>query len=223
VEDVVHALFGFEDPHSSIVRALDAQFILHADHEQNCSANVMRSIGSAGPDPYTALAGAAGAVYGPIHGGANEAVQRTLADVGSVENVAAYIDRVKRKEFRLTGVEHPVYRRYDPCAALIKQIAYDVFEVTGTNEQIDIALEIEKVVLEDDYFVLRSLNPNVDFYSGLIYQLLGLPMDMMTVMFAIPRTVGWLAQWKEMLEDREQTITRSRQIYTGEMEPRHRK
>jgi citrate synthase len=222
MEDVARTLFGFEDPHPLVVRALDVLFILHADHEQNCSANVMRSIGSAGADPYTALAGAAGALYGPIHGGANEAVLRMLEDVGSVENVAAYIDRVKRKEFRLMGVGHPVYRRYDPRAALIKQIAYDVFEVTGTNEQIDIALEIEKVVLEDDYFVSRSLNPNVDFYSGLIYQSLGLPMDMMTVMFAIPRTVGWLAQWKEMLEDREQTITRPRQIYTGEMEPRDR-
>jgi len=144
-----------------------------------------------------------------------------LKEVGSVENVAAYINRVKSKEFKLMGVGHPVYRRYDPRAALIKQIAYDVFEVTGTNKQIEIALEIERVVLRDDYFVSRSLNPNVDFYSGLIYQSLGLPMDMMTVMFAIPRTVGWLAQWKEMLEDQEQTITRPRQIYTGEMERGH--
>jgi citrate synthase len=193
-------------------------FILHTDHEQNCSANVMRSIGSAGSDPYTAVSGAIGALYGPAHGGANEAVLRMLEEIGSVENVVAYVERAKNKEFRLMGIGHPVYRHYDPRAVLIKKTAYEVFEVTGTNDRIDIALDIERVVLEDEYFVSRRLNPNLDFYLGLIYQSLGLPLDMMTVMFAIPRTVGWLAQWSEMLDDPDRTITRPRQIYVGEVE-----
>lgn len=218
VEDVAHTLLGEIGGHPKIVRALDILFTLHADHEQNCSANVMRSIASGGADPYTALSGAIGALYGPAHGGANEAVLKMLETIGSVSGVSDYVEGAKRKEYRLMGVGHPVYRHYDPRAALIKQVAKEVFEVTGRNDLIDIAEEMERIVLEDDYFVSRGLNPNVDFYSGLIYQSLGLPLDMMTVLFAIPRTVGWLAQWNEMLADEDATITRPRQIYIGDRE-----
>lgn len=196
-------------------RALEVLFILHADHEQNCSASTMRGIGSGRADPYSAMAGAAGSLYGPLHGGANEAVLKMLAEIGSKENVPAYIERVKNREVLLQGFGHRVYKNYDPRAQIIKQTAYDVFEVTGKNPLIDIALELERIALEDAFFVSRKLYPNVDFYSGIIYQAMGLPTDMMTVMFAIGRTSGWLAQWREMLQDKEQKITRPRQVYIG--------
>ncbi|MGZ4381377.1 MAG: citrate synthase [Gaiellaceae bacterium] len=196
-------------------RALEVLFILHADHEQNCSANAMRSIGSSLVDPYCALAGAAAALYGPLHGGANEAVLKMLNEIGSVKNVPAQIQRVKDGEFRLMGFGHRVYKNYDPRAKIIKETADQVFEVTGRNPLLDIALELEKIALEDDYFVSRKLYPNVDFYSGLIYQALGLPVAMFPVMFAIPRTAGWLAQWLELLTDPEQKIARPLQVYLG--------
>ncbi len=196
-------------------RALDILFILHADHEQNCSTSVMRCIGSSQADPYSALAGAAAALYGPLHGGANEAVLRMLKEIGSVKNVPDFITRVKRGEGRLMGFGHRVYKSYDPRARIIKQTADEVFDVTGRNPLLDIALELERIALEDDYFVTRKLYPNVDFYSGLIYQAMGFPVDMFPVLFAIPRTAGWLAQWDEMLRDADQKIARPRQIYTG--------
>ncbi|HKP88246.1 MAG TPA: citrate synthase [Blastocatellia bacterium] len=202
-------------PDTTLERALDVLFILHADHEQNCSTNAMRSIGSSHVDPYSAVAGAAAALYGPLHGGANEAVLRMLAEIGSKENVPAYINRVKSGEVRLMGFGHRVYKNYDPRAKIIKQVAHEVFEVTGKNPVIDIALELERIALEDDYFVSRKLYPNVDFYSGIIYQAMGFPVDMFPVLFAIPRTSGWLAQWEEMLLDSEQKIARPRQIYLG--------
>ncbi|HWQ24287.1 MAG TPA: citrate synthase [Gaiellaceae bacterium] len=196
-------------------RALEVLFILHADHEQNCSANAMRSIGSSRVDPYSALAGAAAALYGPLHGGANEAVLRMLAEIGDVGRVPEYVERVKAGELRLMGFGHRVYKSYDPRARIIKQTADAVFEVTGRNPLLDVALELEKIALEDEYFVSRKLYPNVDFYSGLIYQALGLPVAMFPVMFAIPRTAGWLAQWLEGIADPEQKIARPRQVYTG--------
>jgi citrate synthase len=196
-------------------RALEVLFILHADHEQNCSANVMRSIGSSKADPYVALSGAAAALYGPLHGGANEAVLKMLEEVGNIKNVPAFIEQVKAGEGRLMGFGHRVYKNYDPRARIIKKTADEVFEVTGRNKLLDIALELEKIALEDDYFVSRKLYPNVDFYSGLIYQALGLPTSLFPVMFAIPRTAGWLAQWLEGVQDPEQKIARPRQIYTG--------
>jgi citrate synthase len=196
-------------------RALEVLFILHADHEQNCSANAMRSIGSSLVDPYCALAGAAAALYGPLHGGANEAVLKMLTEIGNVKNVPAMIKRVKAGEVRLMGFGHAVYRNYDPRATIIKRTADEVFEVTGRNPLLDIALELEKIALEDEYFVSRKLYPNVDFYSGLIYQALGLPVAMFPVMFAIPRTSGWLAQWLELLTDPEQKIARPLQVYLG--------
>ena len=196
-------------------RALDVLFILHADHEQNCSTSAMRGIGSSHVDPYSALAGAAAALYGPLHGGANEAVLRMLEDIGAVQNVPAFIKRVKGGEGRLMGFGHRVYKSYDPRAKIIKKVAYDVFEVTGKNRLLDIALELERIALQDDYFVSRKLYPNVDFYSGLIYQAMGFPKDMFSVLFAIARTAGWVAQWEEMLLDADQKIARPRQIYTG--------
>ncbi len=202
-------------PNPVLERALDVLFILHADHEQNCGTNAMRSIGSSRVDPYSAMAGAAAALYGPLHGGANEAVLRMLEEIGTVEEVPSYVERVKAGEFRLMGFGHRVYKNYDPRAKIIKQIADEVFEVTGRNPLLDIAFELERIALEDDYFVGRKLYPNVDFYSGIIYQAIGLPKTMFPVMFAIPRTVGWLAQWAEMLTDSEQAIARPRQIYTG--------
>ena len=208
-------LFGEVDP--VLERALDVLLILHADHEQNCSTSTMRGIASGGADPYSAMAGAAAALYGPAHGGANEAVLKMLDEVGSVDNVADYIDRVVAdRELRLQGFGHRVYANYDPRAKIIKQVAYDVFEVTGKNPLIDIALELERVALENDYFVSHNLYPNVDFYSGIIYQAMGLPTRMMTVLFAVGRSCGWLAQWKEMLGDPDLKIARPRQIYTGE-------
>ena len=202
----------------ALSKALDVLFILHADHEQNCSANAMRSIGSSMADPYSALAGAAAALYGPLHGGANEAVLRMLAEIGDLKNVPAFIDRVKAGETRLMGFGHRVYKNYDPRARIIKQTADEVFKVTGTNPLLKIALELEKIALEDEYFVKRKLYPNVDFYSGLIYQAMGLPVEMFPVLFAIPRTAGWLAQWNELCQDQEQRIARPRQIYLGEGE-----
>jgi citrate synthase len=203
--------------HPEIVRALDVLFILHADHEQNCSANVMRSIGSSRADPYVAVAGAAAALYGPLHGGANEAVLRMLREIGSVSNVASFVKEVKSGVAgRLMGFGHRVYKNYDPRARVIKHLSDQVFDVVGKkNPLLAVALELEKIALSDDYFVNRKLYPNVDFYSGLIYEALGIPVDMFPVLFAIPRTAGWLAQWEEMLLDKEQKIARPRQVYTG--------
>ncbi|MGH9881535.1 MAG: citrate synthase [Pyrinomonadaceae bacterium] len=202
-------------PNPVLERALSVLFILHADHEQNCSTHTMRSIGSAHTDPFSSLAGAAAALYGPLHGGANEMVLRMLKEIGSVNNVPDYIKRVKAGEFRLMGFGHRVYKNYDPRARIIKQVAYEVFEVTGKDPLLDIALELERIALEDEYFVKRKLYPNVDFYSGIIYQAMRFPVDMFPVMFAIPRTSGWLAQWVELLEDPEQKIARPRQIFLG--------
>jgi len=202
-------------PNPVLERALTVLYILHADHEQNCSTNAMRSIGSAHTDPFSSLAGAAAALYGPLHGGANEMVLRMLKEIESVEKVPDYIKRVKAGEFRLMGFGHRVYKNYDPRARIIKQVAYEVFEVTGKDPLLDIALELERIALEDEYFVKRRLYPNVDFYSGIIYQAMRFPVDMFPVMFAIPRTSGWLAQWVELLEDADQKIARPRQIYLG--------
>jgi citrate synthase len=199
----------------ALVRALEVLFILHADHEQNCSANAMRAIASSKVDPYSAMAGAAAALYGPLHGGANEAVLRMLTQIGAVANVPDFVERVKAGEGRLMGFGHRVYKNYDPRAKIIKETADAVFDVTGRNPLLDIALELEKIALEDEYFVSRKLYPNVDFYSGLIYQALGLPTAMFPVLFAIPRTAGWLAQWLEGVVDPEQKIARPRQLYTG--------
>ena len=199
----------------ALERALEVLFILHADHEQNCSANAMRSIGSSRVDPYSAMAGAAAALYGPLHGGANEAVLRMLAEIGDVRSVPAYVERVKAGEVLLMGFGHRIYKNYDPRARIIKETADAVFDVTGRNPLLDVALELEKIALEDEYFVSRKLYPNVDFYSGLIYEALGLPVAMFPVMFAIPRTSGWLAQWLEGIDDPEQKIARPRQLYVG--------
>jgi citrate synthase len=196
-------------------RALDVLFILHADHEQNCGTNAMRAIGSSMTDPYSAMAGAAAALYGPLHGGANEEVLRMLTAIGHVKNVPTFIADVKQGKGRLMGFGHRVYKNYDPRAKIIKQTADEVFAVTGVNPLLEIALELERIALQDDYFVSRKLYPNVDFYSGLIYQALGFPMEFFPVLFAIPRTVGWLAQWVEMVNDADQKIARPRQIYLG--------
>jgi citrate synthase len=201
-----------------VERALDILFILHADHEQNCSTTAMRVIASSDADPYSALAGAMGALFGPLHGGANEAVLRMLQRIGTVDNIPSFMDGVKRKEERLMGFGHRVYSAYDPRASIIKRAADDVFEVTGRNPLLDIALELERIALEDDFFVSRNLYPNVDFYSGLIYQALGFPVEMFPVLFAIPRSVGWLAQWDELLNDPDQSIARPRQIFLGSPE-----
>jgi len=201
--------------HPVLERALDVLFILHADHEQNCSTNAMRSVGSSHVDPFSATAAAAAALYGPLHGGANEAVLRMLDEIGSKNNVPAFIKEVKEGKGRLMGFGHRVYKNYDPRAKVIKRLADEVFEVTGRNPKIDIALELERIALEDEYFIKRKLYPNVDFYSGLIYQAMGFPLDMFPVLFAIPRTSGWVAQWEEMLLDPEQKISRPRQVYLG--------
>ncbi len=202
-------------PNPVLERALDVLFILHADHEQNCSTNAMRCVGSSHADPYSAVAAATAALYGPLHGGANEAVVRMLTEIGSVQAIPSYIKRVKAGEVRLMGFGHRVYKNYDPRAKIIKQLAHEVFEVTGKSPLIDIAVELERIALSDDYFISRRLYPNVDFYSGIIYQAMGFPTDMFPVLFAIPRTAGWLAQWQEMLTDEEQRIARPRQIYVG--------
>jgi citrate synthase len=202
-------------PNPVIERAIDVLFILHADHEQNCSTNAMRCVGSSHADPFSSVAAATAALYGPLHGGANEAVVRMLQEIGSVGNIPAYIKRVKDGEVRLMGFGHRVYKNYDPRAKIIKRIADEVLEVTGRNPLLNIALELERIALADEYFVSRKLYPNVDFYSGIIYQAMSFPTDMFPVLFAIPRTAGWIAQWAEMLLDEEQRIARPRQIYTG--------
>jgi citrate synthase len=203
-------------PNPALERALDVLFILHADHEQNCSTNAMRAIGSSCVDPYSAMAGAAAALYGPLHGGANEEVLKMLSRIDDTRNIPEFIQRVKKGEGKLMGFGHRVYKNYDPRARIIKRVADEVFEVTGRNRLLDIALELERIALEDEYFISRKLYPNVDFYSGIIYQAMGLPEAMFPVMFAIPRTVGWLAQWQEMIIDPEQKITRPRQIFVGQ-------
>ena len=202
-------------PNPVIERALDVLFILHADHEQNCSTNAMRGVGSSQVDPYSAAAAAAAALYGPLHGGANEAVLRMLMEIGSKDHVPEFIKKVKGGEGRLMGFGHRVYKNYDPRAKIIKEVADQVFEVRGRNPLLDIALELERIALSDDYFIKRKLYPNVDFYSGLIYQSMGLPMDMFPVLFAIPRTSGWIAQWEEMLTDADQKLARPKQVYLG--------
>jgi citrate synthase len=202
-------------PSPVLERALDILFILHADHEQNCSANAMRSVGSSQVDPCSVVAAAAAALYGPLHGGANEAVLRMLMEIGAKAKVPEFIKKVKGGEGRLMGFGHRVYKNYDPRATIIKEIADQVFEVKGRNPLLDIALELERIALEDEYFIKRKLYPNVDFYSGLIYQSMGLPMDMFPVLFAIPRTVGWIAQWEEMLLDPDQKLARPKQVYLG--------
>ena len=218
-ENFLSMMFKMAEPRydadPALARALEVLFILHVDHEQNCSANAMRAIGSSHADPYSATAGAAAALYGPLHGGANEAVLRMLGQIGDVKHVPDFVQRVKAGEERLMGFGHRVYKNYDPRAKIIKETADAVFEVTGRNPLLDIALELEKIALEDEYFVSRKLYPNVDFYSGLIYQALGLPTAVFPVMFAIPRTAGWLAQWLEGITDPEQKIARPRQLYVG--------
>ena len=204
------------EPSPILERAMDVLFILHADHEQNCSANAMRSVGSSESDPYSSTAAAAAALYGPLHGGANEAVINMLNRIGDKKNIPDFVRRAKEGEDLLWGFGHRVYKNYDPRAEIIKQTANEVFELTGPNPLLEIALELERIALEDDYFIERKLYPNVDFYSGIIYQALGFPVDMFPALFAIPRTAGWLAQWKEMLEDDEQKIARPRQIFVGE-------
>ncbi len=202
-------------PNPVLERALDILFILHADHEQNCSTTTMRVIGSSQADPFSALAGSMAALYGPLHGGANEAVLRMLTKIGSVKNIPAFIEKVKSKEEKLMGFGHRVYKSYDPRASIIKRTADEVFDVTGRNPLLDIALELERIALDEEYFVQRNLYPNVDFYSGIIYQAMGFPVEMFPVLFAIPRTAGWLAQWEELLRDDEQKIARPRQVYLG--------
>ena len=203
------------EPNPVLEKVLDVLFILHVDHEQNCSANAMRAVGSSHADPYCSLSAAASALYGPLHGGANEMVLRMLREIGKMENIPGYIQRVKAGDFRLMGFGHRVYKNYDPRARILREMAPEVFKVTGTNPMLDIAIELERIALEDEYFVNRNLYPNVDFYSGIIYQALGFPVAMFPVLFAIPRTAGWLAQWLEMLQDSDQRIARPRQVYIG--------
>jgi citrate synthase len=203
-------------PDPRLERALDILFILHADHEQNCSASAVRSVGSSQVDPYSAVAAGVAALYGPLHGGANEQVLRMLRRIETKENIPGFVEGVKRGDEKLMGFGHRVYKNYDPRAKIIRKATYDVFEVTGTNPLLDIAIELEKIALEDEYFIDRKLYPNVDFYSGIIYEALGMPVEMFPVLFAIGRTSGWIAQWLEMIDDKEQKISRPRQIYTGE-------
>ena len=204
------------EPDPRLERALDILFILHADHEQNCSASAVRSVGSSQVDPYSAVAAGVAALYGPLHGGANEQVLKMLRRIETKENIPDFINGVKEGNEKLMGFGHRVYKNYDPRAKIIRKHAYEVFEVTGTNPLLDIAIELEKIALEDDYFIDRKLYPNVDFYSGIIYEALGMPVEMFPVLFAIGRTSGWIAQWLEMIDDKEQKIARPRQIYTGE-------
>lgn len=217
--NILRMMFSTHDhdyePNPVLERALDTLLIIHADHEQNCSTSTMRAIASSLADPYCAVAGAAAALSGPLHGGANEAVIRMLKEIGSPDNVHGYIERVKAGEFRLMGFGHRVYKNYDPRAKIVKKVAQDVFDVVGHNPLIDCAMDLENIALKDDYFVSRKLYPNVDFYSGIIYQALGLPDSMFTVMFATSRTTGWISQWNEFMQDSEQRIARPRQIYFG--------
>jgi citrate synthase len=218
-ENFMNMLWKMVEPkyaaHPVMARALDILFILHADHEQNCSANAMRSVGSSHADPYLTTAAAAAALSGPLHGGANEEVLKMLDEIGTKENVPTYVKKIKEGHGKLMGFGHRVYKNYDPRAKIIKWTAEQVFEITGRNPKLDIALELERIALEDDYFIKRKLYPNVDFYSGIIYQAMGFKPEMFTALFAIPRTAGWLAQWQEMLTDPEQKIARPRQVYTG--------
>jgi citrate synthase len=218
-ENFMNMLWRMVEPkyvaNPTLARAIDVLFILHADHEQNCSTNVMRSVGSSHADPFAAVAAGIAALSGPLHGGANEEVLRMLDEIGSRANVPAYVRKVKDGECRLMGFGHRVYKNYDPRARIIKRIADQVFEVTGRSPKLETALELERIALEDDYFIRRKLYPNVDFYSGIIYEAMGFKPEMFTVLFAIPRTAGWLAQWQEMLLDPETKIARPRQIYTG--------
>ena len=216
--NMTFSIGGRHKPNKVLQRALDILFILHADHEQNCSTNAIRAVGSSHVDLFSAVSAGIAALYGPLHGGANEAVLNMLDEIGSVKNIPEFIKKVKAGEGRLMGFGHRVYKSYDPRAKLIKKIAYEVFEQTGLNPKLDIALELERIALEDDYFITRKLYPNVDFYSGLIYQAMGYPTDYFTVLFALGRMPGWLAQWEEMLLDSEQKIARPRQIYTGSEE-----
>jgi citrate synthase len=202
-------------PNPKLARALDVLFILHADHELNCSTAAMRHIGSSLVDPYSAISGAAAALYGPLHGGANEAVLRMLEEIGSVEKIPVFLEEVKQRKRKLFGFGHRVYKNYDPRAKIIRNIAFEVFDVCGREPLIDVAVELEKIALADEYFVGRKLYPNVDFYSGLIYKAMGFPTDMFPVLFAIPRVAGWLAHWKESLEDKNSKIWRPRQVYVG--------
>ena len=221
-ENFLNMVFGGEgsgfEAHPVLTRAMEVLFVLHADHEQNCSTSAMRGVGSSDADPYSAAAAASAALYGPLHGGANEAVLRMLTEIGSRERVPAFLREVKAGGRRLMGFGHRVYKSYDPRATIIKRTAYEVFEVTGRNPKIDIALELERIALREDYFLKRRLYPNVDFYSGIIYEALGFPPALFTVLFAVPRMSGWLAQWQEMLDDPEQKIARPKQIYLGEPE-----
>jgi citrate synthase len=218
-ENFMNMLWKMMEPKYSanpvLARALDILFILHADHEQNCSANVMRSVGSSHADPFVSVAAAAAALSGPLHGGANEEVLKMLDEIGTKSQIPAFIEKVKQGQCKLMGFGHRVYKNYDPRARIIKWTADRVFEVTGHNPKLEMALELERIALEDEYFIKRKLYPNVDFYSGIIYQAMGFQPAMFTVLFAIPRTVGWLAQWQEMIQDPEQKIARPRQIYTG--------
>jgi citrate synthase len=217
-ENFLSMLFKMEDryePDPRLAKALDILFILHADHEQNCSTNAVRAVGSSDVDPYSAVAAGVAALYGPLHGGANEAVLRMLRQIETKENIPDFLERVKKREEKLMGFGHRVYKNYDPRARIIKKHVDEVLEATGDNPLLDIATELEKRALDDDYFEERKLYPNVDFYSGLIYEALRIPTDMFTVIFAIPRTSGWVAQWMEMKDDSEQKIARPRQIYTG--------
>ncbi len=218
-ENFLNMLWKMVEPkyqaNPTLARALDILFILHADHEQNCSANAMRAVGSSLSDPFVATAAAAAALSGPLHGGANEEVLKMLDEIGSKQNIPAYIERVKAGQVKLMGFGHRIYKNYDPRARIIKQAADQVFEVTGKNPKLEIALELERIALQDEYFIKRKLYPNVDFYSGIIYQAMGFKPEIFTVLFAIPRTAGWLAQWQEMLCDSEQKIARPRQIFTG--------
>jgi len=219
-ENFMNMLWKMVEPkyvaNTVIARALDILFILHADHEQNCSTNAMRAVGSSQADPYLATASAAAALSGPLHGGANEEVLRMLDEIGSKDNVPAYMKKIKEGKGKLMGFGHRVYKNYDPRAKIIKWAADRVFEVTGRNAKLEIALELERIALEDDYFVQRKLYPNVDFYSGIMYQAMGFKPEMFTVLFAIPRTIGWLSQWQEMLTDPEQKIARPRQVWIGQ-------
>jgi citrate synthase len=206
------------EPDPRLERALDVLWILHADHEQNCSTNAVRGVGSSQVDPYSAVTAGVAALYGPLHGGANEEVLKMLDRIGEVENIPDFLEGVKNREEKLMGFGHRVYKNYDPRARIIKKNVEEVFEVTGMNPKLEIAVELEKRALDDEFFTERKLYPNVDFYSGLIYEAMGLPTDMFTVMFAIPRTSGWAAQWLEMVEDKDTKIARPRQVYTGERE-----
>ncbi len=216
--NMTFSIGGKHEPNPVLQRALEILLILHADHEQNCSTSAVRAVGSSGVDPFSAVSAGIAALYGPLHGGANEAVLRMLDEIGTKDRIPAFIEGVKKGGDRLMGFGHRVYKSYDPRAKLIKQVAYDVFQQTGLNPKLEIALELERIALEDEYFIGRKLYPNVDFYSGLIYQAMGYPTDYFTVLFALGRLPGWLAQWEEMITDKEQKIARPRQIYTGAAE-----